>query len=276
MENTDCEKILNLIPLYVDDMLTKSEKEEVIRHLKHCANCKKEFEYISGLVSTAAEIPEISLPDDFHKNLMLKVEKKARAKKAKRYLTLRRVGTGAVAAAVLALSVVAFSNVDNKGNEKNPDQYLLSESEISKNPISKEIEDLQQPVDTQKKNEKSNRKDVTYNEAQKENNITDSEKTNINESFAGNESVGFQDKKDDVQSVLAVETDEETAHTVATVSVEENAKEKVLKILSDYEKDEVGYRVSDIKKIIETLKDLGATVVIEENTKMTQNYIVVN
>ena len=50
MENTDCEKILNLIPLYVDDMLTESEKEEVVRHLKVCANCKKEYTHIFNCI----------------------------------------------------------------------------------------------------------------------------------------------------------------------------------------------------------------------------------
>ena len=266
MENSDCEKILNLIPLYVDDVLTESEKDEVISHLNFCENCKKEFEFISALVSTASEIPEISLPDDFHKNLMMKVEAKARAKKAKRYLTLRRVGTGVVAAAVLALSVVAFSNVDDIGNEKNPEQYLLSEAEISQNPISEDVSgNVRNYV-----NKKSKPSEVP-----KETNGAGSERTDINQPFEESESVKPEDKKEDAQSILAVETDEETSYTVATVSVEESEKEKVLKILSHYKKDEIGYKVSDIEKIIKILNDIGATVVIEENKEMTQDYIII-
>ena len=275
MENSDCEKILSLIPLYIDGMVSESEKEKVYLHLNSCQKCKKEFELISALVSTAGEIAEISLPADFHKNLMMKVEAKARSKKAKHHLTLRRIGTGAVAAAVLALSVVTFSNVGNEGNEKNSDQYLLSPSDVSKSPISKEIENSAQTAKTREESEKNNRKDTTLHDVAKENSSADNEKTNINQIFAGNESIKTEDKKDDAQAVLVVETDEDTTYTIATVSAEESEKEKVSEILSCYEKDEIGYKVSDIKKIIKSLKDLGVTVILEESMKVTQDYIII-
>ena len=42
----DCSEILELLPLYSEDMLDISEKAMVDEHLKTCVSCKEELEFL--------------------------------------------------------------------------------------------------------------------------------------------------------------------------------------------------------------------------------------
>ena len=40
MANQECEKIRKLLPLYIDNMLSDKECDEVLKHLDKCPDCK--------------------------------------------------------------------------------------------------------------------------------------------------------------------------------------------------------------------------------------------
>ena len=73
MAKSDCENILNLIPLYIDNMLSKEESDIVCRHIEECASCKEEYEFLKSIMGT--ELPGIEVPDDFHDRLMANVRR---------------------------------------------------------------------------------------------------------------------------------------------------------------------------------------------------------
>lgn len=257
MANPDCEKVLNLIPLYIDNMLSEEENDIVSRHLNSCENCKKEFEFMTSLVKSVADIPEISPPSDFHKKLMAKAEKIARNKKARRYIMLRRVGTGMVAAAVLALSIVSFANIKNQNSDVNPDN-IYQHIDISDAPISLEAEKNAQPTDTNKDLPSTPKAQPTPL-ADEENAVPDKD-------------INVAD-----ENLLAVADiqDEEESYTVVTVTADDSTLDELMQLLSGYEKDEKGYKVDDIKNIISELKNIDATITIEKSETMTSNYIII-
>ena len=81
MANQECEKIRKLLPLYIDNMLSDKECDEVLKHLDKCPDCKNEYNYLKAIIGTAKEIPQKELSQDFHKNLMEKVKTKSQKKK---------------------------------------------------------------------------------------------------------------------------------------------------------------------------------------------------
>ena len=57
-----CEVINDLLPLYVDDVLSKESRELVEEHICECENCKKTLENMSGKVSLPVN-PELRMDD---------------------------------------------------------------------------------------------------------------------------------------------------------------------------------------------------------------------
>lgn len=57
-----CEVINDLLPLYVDDVLSKESRELVEEHICECESCKKTLENMSGKVSLPVS-PELRMDD---------------------------------------------------------------------------------------------------------------------------------------------------------------------------------------------------------------------
>ncbi len=264
MANSDCKNILNLIPLYIDNMLSDEEKDIVSRHLDCCCNCKKEFEFIKSIVVTSKDIPQVDLPQDFHKNLIIKAENAARAKKAKRYLMLRRIGAGVATAAVVALSVVTFTDLNITQKAQNPDQYVTPN--VSDTPFSF-IAPNRVTDDSHIENDKTSlNSDVIKTSKAKESEPADS--------YVNHKDVNIlNDNEDAVSAELSVVT-EADEYTIATVTVSDENRGEVLELLLHYEKDDVGYIIPDIEKALEELKKLEADIEITTTDTISQNYVV--
>ncbi len=258
---TDCEKILNLIPLYIDNMLSDEENDIVIRHIKTCKACQSELEYLKSIIDTTKDIPEIDLPSDFHKNLIEKAEIIKQSKKKKRYLIFKRAGVYAAAAAVVALSFLAFGEFIKPQDDKDTDQYLTSK--ISPEPYSYE--------------EKS---DLTKSTADKKSEITHDASKSSKKDFAAAEETQAHNVRTEEKEISQVPAsisvdDQDVTYTTVTVELTEEIKEEALKILSQYEKDQKGYIVPDIDRVIEKIKKLGAIVEFETDGTVVQNYVVI-
>lgn len=252
MATSDCKNILNLIPLYLDNMLSEEENDVVRQHLTLCEDCKKEFEFIKSLSKTTKKLPEIDVPVDFHKKLMTKVC----ARKTKHYLKLKRISTLSAAAAIIVLSVVAVSNFDVLPNTSTTDQYAVPKADNEDSPIT-----LTAPENNKKSVLTEKAHSATVNENAEI--IADSDNKNENQS-----------EQNDIDVPVTLSLDEESKFKTATIILTDENKEAVLSVLSDLKKDETGYIVDDIDSILKQLSKLSVEVLSVLNTENAQNYII--
>ncbi|MGI6778700.1 MAG: zf-HC2 domain-containing protein [Acetivibrionales bacterium] len=79
----NCNEIMDMITLYIDNRLGKDERNEFEEHLASCRYCKEEYEDTLEIVSLCRNIPELSLPEGFKNQLHEKLvqEKESSARK---------------------------------------------------------------------------------------------------------------------------------------------------------------------------------------------------
>ena len=248
MANPDCKDVLNLIPLYIDNMLSKKESDIVSQHIKSCKKCKEELALMKSLTRSIKDTLEVDLPEDFHKKLMMRVENDLRRKKTLRNIFMRRIGAGVAAAAALVLSLVALSDFVPHHDKQNSDIYLASD--LSKNPIN-----ITAPTKESKALPIDNTDKKPHEATQKSNDAPLPDKAEAN-------------------LPVSISLDENTPCVFATVSAKEDIKSAVLEILSSYEKDETGYIVNDFDDAIARLKELGAKITFKTDDALSNNYIV--
>lgn len=140
MNKSDCKNILNLIPLYIDDMLSEDENDILCDHINKCNSCRKELEFFKAIKANTEQLPEIEVPLDFHENVMKKIKAEPQLKSndvitpvivyggaehAPRKRLWHKYITGFVAsAAVIALSVVSLVNIDKSRSVENLDELI--------------------------------------------------------------------------------------------------------------------------------------------------------
>ncbi len=126
MANSDCTNILNLIPLYIDNMLSDEDTDIVCEHIANCASCRSEYEFLKSIMASAGSLPEIEASKNFHNSLMEKVRAEKRAGTAHKHKLFHwRAVTGiAAAAAVIAVSIVSYINLEGNENSVNPDEFI--------------------------------------------------------------------------------------------------------------------------------------------------------
>ena len=73
MTAPDCEKIKELLPLYIEKELSDEETELIRKHLENCAECRKEHAFFASMLENLSSMPEPELPKGFHEKLMRKV-----------------------------------------------------------------------------------------------------------------------------------------------------------------------------------------------------------
>ncbi len=129
----DCKQIQEIIPLYIDNMLSDEEQNAVRAHIETCEACKAEYELMASIIKTAASLPELDVPEGFHEKLMEKVKAEAEKKQERKMYALpwKKISGFAAAAAVIAVSVVSFMQLDRENNQTNPDVYLKNPAPIS-------------------------------------------------------------------------------------------------------------------------------------------------
>lgn len=127
----DCNKIKNLIPLYLDNALTHIDSDAVKQHLKECEDCRLEYEFLKNIINATAEMPEIFPSADFNDNLHKKLLLAKKAKSRKNILKFRNVLAAAVsAAAVIAISVVSLNLLNEKDITMTPDSSVVTHEPV--------------------------------------------------------------------------------------------------------------------------------------------------
>lgn len=112
---TDCKKIKESLPLYIDQMMTHIDAAEVKEHLAQCPDCRQEYKFLKSIIDTTAKLPQITPSDDFNDRLHKKLLEAKKANHSIKNLHFGRISAAIVsAAAVIALSVVSLNLLNNK------------------------------------------------------------------------------------------------------------------------------------------------------------------
>src|SRR5680860_973661 len=69
----NCNKIIKLLNLYIDQALDAEYTQTVEEHLKSCPSCREEYLKLKQVVSALTSISPQPAPADFTQNLMTKI-----------------------------------------------------------------------------------------------------------------------------------------------------------------------------------------------------------
>ena len=77
----DCREIFELMNQYFDGEISDDDREKLFSHIEECENCKEDFYQLKSIIDGLRNEPLVELPEDYHKNLMAKLEKEVSNKK---------------------------------------------------------------------------------------------------------------------------------------------------------------------------------------------------
>lgn len=260
MANSDCKDILNLLPLYMDNMLSEEETDIVSRHLESCESCKRELLYITSISKSTAALSDIEVPRDFSKNIIEKAKEIQGKKRARRIAFFRCTSTAIATAAVVALCVVNIPKTADINKNQTPQNTATPTTDISEIPASHSAPVAENtsltPAPSTKATEESTPKTTK---------LPDETPT------SGGGSSAFTEYPQNAAAVLC----DEDSFVIATVTIPEDMRAQALEILSSCPQDEKGYRAQDIHAILQKLSELGATIETKTDTALTENYIII-
>lgn len=115
-----CDKILELLPLYAENMLSKEEQGAVCEHLAACPSCQEELRFLKKITEEASNLPEIELSKGFDEALRNKLlaEKNKTAPAFYYKKHWKKMFAVVASVAVIALSVTALNTEFYKFNEE--------------------------------------------------------------------------------------------------------------------------------------------------------------
>ena len=270
--NESCKDIVDLIPLYIDNVLEDDINSKVKEHLKYCNDCNQEFLFLSKISKSLQEIPDVSVSENFHKNLMAKAAEQQAKKRARRIVLLRRSSAGVAAAAVVALSVVGFSNLNSTKTDIDYTNYSVTPTSDT---ISVPVDETAPSVQNKEsaapvvKTEENIRQDIAYDSFVDETTApsgggsTAKDTSAASPALPSEEGIGF----------VAVICEDLTC-TKASITLDDTNRDAVMEILSQYEKDEIGYLIPDINNVLRKIAELGIQVQAE-SCDLAHNYIII-
>lgn len=119
MKEIKCTIIQDVLPLYIDDVVSNDTKDMVDEHLQHCENCKKEYEFMKR---------ELYIPVENKVSLINKISKKWRTKKVMisivSVLVTASILFGAFAYVFYYRTVIPYSEELVKIEERNDNQLV--------------------------------------------------------------------------------------------------------------------------------------------------------
>jgi len=112
----NCDKTKQMLSLYIDDELSKSEKEYIAEHLLNCANCRQEFDDFKLIISELNTTQMQPLPLDFKEKLhnRLVMEKSVVKKKPLNLRIFSSVAAGVILTILIGTGYYQkFQPIDN-------------------------------------------------------------------------------------------------------------------------------------------------------------------
>ena len=267
-----CKDIVDLIPLYIDNALEDDINSKVKEHLKYCKDCNQEFLFLSKISNTLQKIPDVSVSENFHKNLMAKVAEQQSKKRTRRIVLLRRSSAGVAAAAVVALSVVSFSNLNNTKTDIDSTNYSVAPtSDAISVPVDEPVSSVQNKESTPPTagTEEKVIKDISYDSFVDNNTAPPSGGSTAKDIPAASPTLPAEESVGDV----AVICDDLTCMK-AVITLDDTNRVAVMEILSQYEKDDTGYLIPDINNVLRKIAEQGIQVQTE-SCDLAHNYIII-
>lgn len=112
----NCNNAVELISLYLDNELNYESEKELFEHIEECSFCKKEFEELKALVEILNDEPDIELPENFHSELMQKINEEKvvdinKASKRKSNMKFKRYSLVAAFACFVVCGTAVFGSL---------------------------------------------------------------------------------------------------------------------------------------------------------------------
>lgn len=118
-----CKESDYYVSLYIDDMLEEAIKAEFENHLNECGKCSQKVKEALTLAELCRESDDIMLPQNFSSSLhdrLVEVAEKQKENKGKLFIYNKKLIAGLSTAAVLVLSLLAYSLLPHTNlNRKN-------------------------------------------------------------------------------------------------------------------------------------------------------------
>ena len=103
----DCKKYQAMLSEYIDGELSPKDEGLLLKHIDSCESCKSEFLMLKSLTASLKSSEEIELPENFHENLMKKIDKQSN--KGVVVFFRKRSTISAIAAAVVLVFGLKFA-----------------------------------------------------------------------------------------------------------------------------------------------------------------------
>jgi len=107
-----CAKILDDLPLYIDNALDTKEISLIDDHIKSCPSCEKELNELTALLDKLNDLEELELPPNYHQELIARLNQEMAPPKTPSKGNSYRKYTFA-AACVVVFATVWFLNINN-------------------------------------------------------------------------------------------------------------------------------------------------------------------
>ncbi len=107
----NCEQITSELLAYIDDMLPEDEAKKIAEHLATCEHCQAEYEFLKGIQSTAKNMPELSVSQRLHANILESLDAQLQNPQKTKFNIWKIASKVTVAAAVVAISVISLNNL---------------------------------------------------------------------------------------------------------------------------------------------------------------------
>lgn len=106
----DCELVRSLMSSYIDRDINEIDKNELEEHLKTCKECATEYRLLLSTVQYCNNMEEIELPENFHQDIMVKLQELGSDKTKKRFFN-RNWSKIAGIAAVFIVVIIGVSSL---------------------------------------------------------------------------------------------------------------------------------------------------------------------
>lgn len=235
--NPLCKDVCNLLPLYIDNMLSDEEMTQVSEHLATCNKCQKEYKLLKGILQQTANLPEFAVSEAFSANLHQELEKVAAEKRTESTEQQQTVGkpskrwrfvsVAAACAAAIAVSVTAWSRLPDTNQFMTQKTSEASQPSKTEAPEEKSFSEAQASAQSSEEAQESAKPEESPIVSQAENLKTD-EKLLIQPFEQDTESTkkGFEAKsasKEDTENAQKETTAEKEKEQAATNIVKDES-----------------------------------------------------
>lgn len=107
----DCNKAQDLMSLSLDHLLSQEEEQTLQLHIDSCESCKADYDLYQLMHQSLTSEEAASLPDDFHKDLMQRVDDE-KVIPMKRRFNYRQFNIAAAIVLVIMIGAIGFGNMN--------------------------------------------------------------------------------------------------------------------------------------------------------------------